>query len=72
MKPEAFLDHSLIHNRSVCTGIRKLSGTVYRGVDIHCLDIHGRLQFNFAAVVCGKYVEFSTLRAAQKFIRGAF
>ena len=72
MKPEDFIDHSLINNRSTCTGHKKMAGCVYRGIDIHCLDHHQRLQFNFAAVVCGRYVEFSTLRAAQKFIRGAF
>ena len=72
MNPTDFLDHSLINNRSVCTGIGKLSGCVYRGIDIHCLDIHGRLPFQFAAVLNGRYIEFSNLRAAKKAIRGAF
>ena len=70
MNPTDFLDDCLIGNRSTCTGIRKLSGTVYRGIDIHCLDIHGRLPFQFAAVLNGCYIEFKTLRAAQKAIRG--
>lgn len=72
MNPTDFVDHCLIGNRSTRTGIRKLEGFVYRGIDVNCLDHHGRLPFNFSAVVCGRYVEFSTQRAAKKFIRGAF
>ena len=72
MKPEDFLDDCLIGNRSTHTGIGKLSGFVYKNVDVHCLDIHGRCRFNFAAVLNGRYVEFSTAKAAKKAIRGAF
>lgn len=67
MPPKAFA------RRNTPTGVAsvKSDSVYYKGVRIIVLDQHLRLPYNFA-IICGKnYMEFVSLRQAQKFIREA-
>lgn len=52
------------------TGLKPVTGTWYRNVEIICLDEFRRLPLNFAVNLDG-YREFGNIAQARRFIREA-
>ena len=53
------------------TGLKPVSGTFYKNVEILCLDQWRRLPLNFAVNMQGVYREFGNIAQARRFIREA-